>query len=61
MDLDLTPEQELVRSTVREFAEQKVAPVAAELVRKSTNERIIEEMGGTSPGPAADAPRAAAS
>jgi phosphate acyltransferase len=35
--------------------------VAAELVRKSTNERIIEEMGGTSPGPAADAPRAAAS
>jgi phosphate acyltransferase len=35
--------------------------VAAELVRKGTNERIIEEMGGTSPGPTANTPRAAAS
>ena len=35
MDLDLTPEQELVRSTVREFAEQRVAPVAAELDREA--------------------------
>ena len=35
--------------------------VAAELVRKGTNERIIEEMGGTNPAPAADAPRAAVS
>ena len=34
MNLDLTPEHELVRSTVREFAEQKVAPVAAELDRE---------------------------
>ena len=31
MDLDLTPEHELVRQTVREFAETRVAPVAAEL------------------------------
>jgi alkylation response protein AidB-like acyl-CoA dehydrogenase len=34
VNLDLTPEHELVRSTVREFAEQKVAPVAAELDRE---------------------------
>ncbi|HSS79746.1 MAG TPA: acyl-CoA dehydrogenase family protein, partial [Gaiellaceae bacterium] len=34
MNLDLTPEHELVRSTVREFAEQRVAPVAAELDRE---------------------------
>ncbi len=31
MNFDLSPEHELVRRTVREFAEQKVAPVAAEL------------------------------
>jgi short/branched chain acyl-CoA dehydrogenase len=35
LDLDLTQEQELVRSTVREFAEQRVAPVAEELDRES--------------------------
>jgi short/branched chain acyl-CoA dehydrogenase len=35
LDYDLTEEQELVRSTVREFAEQRVAPVAAELDRES--------------------------
>ena len=34
MNLDLSPEHELVRSTVREFAEQKIAPVAAELDRE---------------------------
>src|SRR5918998_1543236 len=34
MDLDLTAEQELVRDTVREFAREKVAPVAAELDRE---------------------------
>lgn len=34
MDLDLSPEHELIRSTVREFAEQRVAPVAAELDRQ---------------------------
>jgi short/branched chain acyl-CoA dehydrogenase len=34
VNFDLTPEHELVRSTVREFAEQRVAPVAAELDRE---------------------------
>jgi short/branched chain acyl-CoA dehydrogenase len=34
VNLDLTPEHELVRATVREFAEQQVAPVAAELDRE---------------------------
>jgi short/branched chain acyl-CoA dehydrogenase len=34
MDLDLTPEQELVRRTVRDFAEQRVAPAAEELDRE---------------------------
>ncbi|HWH05800.1 MAG TPA: acyl-CoA dehydrogenase family protein [Gaiellaceae bacterium] len=34
MDLDLTPEQELVRDTVREFARDRVAPVAEELDRE---------------------------
>jgi short/branched chain acyl-CoA dehydrogenase len=31
VDLDLTPEQELIRDTVRTFARERVAPVAAEL------------------------------
>ncbi len=35
VDLDLTQEHELVRSTVREFAEQRVAPVAEELDREA--------------------------
>ena len=35
MDLDLTPEHELIRDTVREFARERVAPVAAELDRES--------------------------
>jgi len=34
VNYDLSPEHELVRSTVREFAEQRVAPVAAELDRE---------------------------
>ena len=34
MDLDLTQEQQLVRDTVREFAREKVAPVAEELDRE---------------------------
>ena len=33
MDLDLSPEHELIRATVREFAERRVAPVAEELDR----------------------------
>jgi len=35
VDFDLTPEQELVRDTVRTFARERVAPVAAELDRES--------------------------
>jgi short-chain 2-methylacyl-CoA dehydrogenase len=35
VDLDLTQEHDLVRSTVREFAEQRVAPVAEELDREA--------------------------
>ncbi|MBA3384532.1 MAG: acyl-CoA dehydrogenase family protein [Actinobacteria bacterium] len=34
MNFDLTEEHELVRSTVREFAEQRVAPIAEELDRE---------------------------
>ena len=34
MDLDLSPEHELVRDTVREFAQERVAPVAEELDRE---------------------------
>src|SRR5580765_2996996 len=34
MNLDLTQEQQLVRDTVREFAREKVAPVAEELDRE---------------------------
>jgi short-chain 2-methylacyl-CoA dehydrogenase len=34
VNFDLTEEQELVRSTVRDFAEQRVAPVAEELDRE---------------------------
>jgi short-chain 2-methylacyl-CoA dehydrogenase len=35
VNYDLTPEQELVRRTVREFAESRIAPVADELDRES--------------------------
>ena len=35
LDLDLTREHELLRSTVREFAEERIAPVAEELDRDS--------------------------
>jgi short-chain 2-methylacyl-CoA dehydrogenase len=34
VDYDLTEEHELLRSTVREFAEQRIAPVAEELDRE---------------------------
>jgi alkylation response protein AidB-like acyl-CoA dehydrogenase len=34
VDLDLSPEHELIRATVREFAERRVAPVAEELDRE---------------------------
>ena len=35
VDLDLSPEQELIRDTVRSFARERVAPVAEELDRES--------------------------
>jgi short-chain 2-methylacyl-CoA dehydrogenase len=35
VDLDLAPEQELIRDTVRAFARERVAPVAEELDRES--------------------------
>ena len=35
MDLDLTPEQELLRDTVRSFARERIAPVAEEIDRES--------------------------
>src|SRR5687767_15390963 len=46
MDLDLTSEQQLVRDTVREFAQQKVAPVAEELDRESRFPyELVAELG----------------
>jgi alkylation response protein AidB-like acyl-CoA dehydrogenase len=46
MDLDLTPEQELIRETVREFAREKVAPVAEELDRESRFPyELVAELG----------------
>jgi alkylation response protein AidB-like acyl-CoA dehydrogenase len=47
MDLDLTPEQQLVRETVREFAEQRVAPVAEELDREERFPyELVAELAG---------------
>src|SRR5881392_2466528 len=34
MNFDLSPEHELIRDTVREFAQERVAPVAEELDRE---------------------------
>jgi short/branched chain acyl-CoA dehydrogenase len=46
MNFDLSPEHELVRGTVREFAEQRVAPVAADLDREHRFPyEIIAELG----------------
>jgi short/branched chain acyl-CoA dehydrogenase len=46
MDLDLTQEQQLVRETVREFALEKVAPVAEELDRESRFPyELVAELG----------------
>jgi short/branched chain acyl-CoA dehydrogenase len=46
MDFDLSPEHELIRRTVREFAEAEVAPVAEELDRtKSFPYEIVEKLG----------------
>jgi alkylation response protein AidB-like acyl-CoA dehydrogenase len=46
MDLDLAPEHELIRRTVREFALERVAPVAEELDREHRFPyEIVAELG----------------
>src|SRR6266851_3956602 len=46
VDFDLSPDHELIRRTVREFAEGEVAPVAEELDRtKSFPYEIVEQLG----------------
>ncbi len=46
MDFDLSPDHELIRRTVREFAEGEVAPVAEELDRtKAFPYAIVEQLG----------------
>jgi short/branched chain acyl-CoA dehydrogenase len=46
MDFDLSPDHELIRRTVREFAEGEVAPVAGELDRtKSFPYEIVAKLG----------------
>jgi short-chain 2-methylacyl-CoA dehydrogenase len=47
MNLDLSPEHELVRDTVRSFAEERVAPVAEELDREHRFPyELVSEMAG---------------
>ncbi len=49
MDFDLSPEHELIRRTVREFAEGEVAPVAEELDRtKSFPYQLVRQLGALS-------------
>jgi short/branched chain acyl-CoA dehydrogenase len=46
MDFDLSPDHELIRRTVREFAEQEVAPVAEELDRtKAFPYEVVAKLG----------------
>src|ERR671918_1211640 len=46
MDFDLSPDHDLLRRTVRDFAEQEVAPVAEELDRdKRFPYEIVARMG----------------
>jgi alkylation response protein AidB-like acyl-CoA dehydrogenase len=46
VDFDLSPEHELIRRTVREFADGEVAPVAEELDRtKTVPYRIVAQLG----------------
>ena len=46
MDFDLSPDHELIRRTVRDFAEAEVAPVAEELDRtKSFPYEIVRKLG----------------
>src|ERR1700712_4180276 len=47
MDFDLPDDHELIRRTVRDFAEQEVAPVAEELDRtKAFPYAIVKQLGG---------------
>jgi len=47
VDFDLSPDHELIRRTVREFAEGEVAPVAEELDRtKAFPYEIVRQLGG---------------
>ena len=47
MDFDLSPDHDLIRSTVRDFAEQEVAPVAEALDReKRFPYEIVSKLGG---------------
>src|SRR5687768_11803751 len=46
MDFDLSPDHDLIRSTVRDFAEQEIAPVAEELDReKRFPYEIVAKLG----------------
>src|SRR3954464_5994550 len=46
MDFDLSPDHDLIRRTVRDFAEQEVAPVAGELDRtKAFPYEIVAKLG----------------
>jgi len=47
VDFDLTPEQELIRETVRTFARERVAPVAADLDSSgSFPYQLVSELAG---------------
>ncbi len=47
MNFDLTPEQELIRETVREFARERIAPAAEELDREHRFPyELVAEMAG---------------
>jgi butyryl-CoA dehydrogenase len=49
MNFDLTDEQELIRGTVREFAEAEVAPIAAEIDREHRfPEEVLPKLAGLS-------------
>src|SRR5213078_4792313 len=45
LNFDLTPEQQLVRDTVREFAESRIAPVAEELDREHRFPYELADLG----------------
>ena len=46
MDFDLSPDHDLIRRTVRDFAEGEIAPVAEELDReKRFPYAIVEQLG----------------